>query len=390
MKKIISTVLAVLAFLPACASAKCSDWAADEIEYAGDVGIIYASDTEQDYTEAISREGFCELIYNMINVSTDEAIKVDIDKCAFTDTENGRVRVLCAMGIINGKSDTEFAPNDLLTREEAATIVVRTVNRIKPLPVTEMWHEFADIKEISDWAMDSVQTVCNMDFMAGVGDNRFAPKDTYMAEQAIVTLTRVYDAWRIIGGKDAPTDIYVSDKAYKYNTPLGVIESDTDYNSFINFAIEANAYIDLVQDTSRFDETWYVTEEKVKALTNQTTSMYISFDDFAELLGGEWKLNRNNFEFTYDEAKTISMHKHTENIESITDWPNKYGKVDAVIFNDMSTITVNGVETEIKAMWGGKVFNSNIVMYNETLYIPVQMVAELIGYDIASLVVAGE
>lgn len=390
MKRIVSVILSALIALPACAMAKSSDWAADEIEHAREVGIIEVSDTEQDYTVAISREGFCELIYNMINVSTDEAIKVDIDKCAFTDTENGRVRVLYAMGIINGKSDTEFAPNDLLTREEAATIVVRTVNRIKPLAVTQMWHEFDDIADVSDWAMNSVQTVCNMDFMAGVGDNKFAPKDIYTAEQAIVTVTRVYDAWRIIGGKDAPTDIYVHDKAYKYNTPLGIIESDVDYNSYINFAISANAYIELIEDTGRFDETWYISDKKVRALTNQTTSMYITFDDFAELLGGEWKLNGNKFEFKYDKEKTLNIHKHPGQVDSITDWPNKYGKVDVMIFTDITTITVNGTETAIKGMWGGKVFNSHIVMYENTLYIPVQMVAELIGYDIAALVVASE
>lgn len=389
MKKIISVIATILIALPVCASAKSSDWAEDEINHACEVGIIEVSDTERDYTVAITREGFCELIYNMVNVSV-EAIKVNADEYPFTDTENKKVKALYNMGIINGKSDTEFAPHDLLTREEAATIVVRTVNRVKPLPVTEMWFEFADLKDISDWAMNSVQTVCNMDVMAGVGDNRFAPKETYTAEQAVVTLTRVYDAWRIIGGEDAPTDIYVSDKAYTYDTPLGVIESDTDYNSFINFAIEANAYIDLVQDTSRFDDTWYVTDKKVEALTNQTTSMYITFDDFAELLGGEWKLDGNRFEFTYDKEKSIAMRKQPQKFDSITDWPNKYGKVDAVIFNDISTITVNGEETEIKGMWGGKVFNSNIVMYNGTLYIPVQMVAELIGYDIASLVVVSE
>lgn len=389
MKKIISVVLAVLVALPACAFAKSSDWASDEIKHASEVGIIEASDDERDYTVAITREGFCELIYNMIIVSV-EAIKVNADECPFTDTENTKVIALYNMGIINGKSDTEFAPNDLLTREEAATIVVRTVNRINFLPVTQMWHEFADIKDISDWAMDSVQTVCNMDFMAGVGENKFAPKDIYTIEQAIVTLTRVYDAWHIIGLKDAPTDIFVSDKAYKYNTPLGVIESDIDYNSYINFAISANAYIELIEDTGRFNETWYISDKKVRALTNQTTSMYITFDDFAELLGGEWKLNEGRFEFTYDKEKSITMRKQPQQLDSISDWPNKYGKVDAMIFTDITSITVNGTETAIKGMWGGKVFNSHIVMYEDVLYIPVQMVAELIGYDIAALVVASE
>ncbi|UKI36790.1 MAG: S-layer homology domain-containing protein [Clostridiales bacterium] len=33
------------------------------------------------------------------------------------------------MGIIKGKSETEFAPNDSLTREEAAAILCRLINK---------------------------------------------------------------------------------------------------------------------------------------------------------------------------------------------------------------------------------------------------------------------
>lgn len=117
------------------------------------------------------------------------------------------------MGIINGKSDTEFAPDDLLTREEAAVILNRMVNKTIPVPVTEMYFVFDDEAGISDWASDSIQIMCNMNVMNGVGKNTFAPKDTYTTEQAIATIVRVYAAQSantgIIGGADAPTEIYV-------------------------------------------------------------------------------------------------------------------------------------------------------------------------------------
>ena len=82
------------------------------------------------------------------------------------------------MDIIKGKSETEFAPNDSLTREEAAT---------------EIYFDFADGAQISDWAINNVQVICNMGIMQGVGDNRFAPKDLYTTEQAIATLVRIYN-----------------------------------------------------------------------------------------------------------------------------------------------------------------------------------------------------
>ena len=62
-----------------------------------------------------------------------------------------------------------------------------------PLPSTEMWFEYDDIREVSEWASDSIQIISNLGFMNGVGNNKFAPKETYTTEQAIVTLVRVYN-----------------------------------------------------------------------------------------------------------------------------------------------------------------------------------------------------
>ena len=51
----------------------------------------------------------------------------------------------------------------------------------------------------------------------------------------------------------------------------------------------------------------------------------------------------------------------------------------------MTTITVNGEETELLSSSGGRVHAGSICMYNGTLYISVQMVAYLMGCDIAVL-----
>ncbi|MCH5188451.1 MAG: S-layer homology domain-containing protein, partial [Oscillospiraceae bacterium] len=89
--------------------------------------------------------------------------------------------------------------NDYLTREEAATIIIRMINKVMPMPATEMWFEYDDIDEISEWASDSIQTISNLGFMNGVGNNKFAPKDTYTTEQAIATLVRVYEGAEAAG-----------------------------------------------------------------------------------------------------------------------------------------------------------------------------------------------
>ena len=219
-----------------------SDWAKDSVIKATDLEILEPG-KEYNFAKAITREEFCELIYNYCgNVL---GMLATSDGKRFSDTDNPKIEVLAGMSIINGKTATEFAPNDLLTREEAAVILSRMVNKTIPVPVTEMYFIFDDEASISNWASDSIQVMCNMGVMNGVGNNKFAPKETYTTEQAIAKIVRVYAAQSsnsaIVGGADAPTEIIVTDtinindfyvdEAIKLIVESGKFASDKDFIS---------------------------------------------------------------------------------------------------------------------------------------------------------------
>lgn len=239
-----------------------SEWAAKDIDYAVAVGITEAN-KDYLYKENITREEFCELIYNLIVLASDEITAPITD--SFTDTKNDKILMLNGLGIINGKSATEFAPNDYLTREEAATIIVRMVNKVFPMAATEMWFEYDDIDEVSEWASDSIQTISNLGFMNGVGNNNFAPKATYTTEQAIVTLVRVLDSAGasglldentsigIIGGADGPTSIIVGDNTVN-------VDKQQEYNNF---------YAEVKKNTKKVDD-FYI-DEAIKLTTESGT-----------------------------------------------------------------------------------------------------------------------
>lgn len=201
-----------------------SPWAEDEVEKARETGITDVNNN-YDYVKSITREDFCELIYNYYTLISDTPTATKV-KNSFTDTDNEHVAVLKAVDIINGKSETEFAPNDLLTREEAATIIFRLIKTVHPdSAATELWYEFADSGDISDWAVDSIQRICNMGIMKGMGDNKFAPKENFTTEQAVATLVRCYENFNrseIIGGANGETDIVVTDLSFadKLNTQM--------------------------------------------------------------------------------------------------------------------------------------------------------------------------
>ena len=209
-----------------------SDWAKSDIEKAIALNIINVGGN-YNFPAPITREEFCELIYNYCYNVIKEVDTITGEN-KFTDTTNSKIIRLNAMGIINGKSETEFAPNDLLTREEAAAILNRMVNKTIPVPVTEMYFNFDDEANISDWASNSIQVMCNMGVMNGVGENKFAPQDTYTTEQAIVTIVRVYAAQSantgIIGGADGPTSIIVGENPTVIggaDKPTKIVVTDT-------------------------------------------------------------------------------------------------------------------------------------------------------------------
>ena len=345
-------------------SCDCSDWAKSYIEKAIDISLLKGASVPV-YKENITRVQFCELIYDFIMI-TQNGISTPEYQNPFADTDNEKVVVLNAAEIIYGKSSTEFAPNDLLTREEAATILVRMINKFIPMAATEMYFDYDDSQDISGWAAESVQVMSNLGFMLGVGDNKFAPKDKYTAEQSITTLIKMYDA-----------------NTYEYVTPLGTVTSKTDCDGHINFAIEASARVDIIKDYKNFDETRYIIAGPFKAFTDEMWSLYITFDSFGKIFNGEWELADNVFSFTYDTTKEVSMEKYTPNGTTMEEWPNKTESTPVVHFSNISTILVNGEEKEIKTSTGGKVYNGHIMMYNNELYIPVQMVAELLDCDIA-------
>ncbi len=369
MKKLISAVISFIMLFSVSAFAedvKISDWAEESVRKAHSLNIVEEG-RAYDYTAAITREEFCELVFNTI-IAVQGSVTTEEKPNVFTDTENSKVIALNRLGIISGKTDTEFFPDDALTREEAAAIIVRMINAVMPMAVHEVYFMYDDMDQVSDWAEDSVQIISNMGFMTGAGGNKFAPKDNYTVEQSMSSLVRIYES---------------VEKEFEYDTPLGKIVTDKNCDSHENFAIETQAKVVLTRDRSDINGTTVALKNPVNAFTNQTTAQYISFDSFAEIFGGEWKLNENKFEFTYDDSVIPETVEHTQETSNIDEWPNKTESIPVVYFSDINTIIVNGEETEIVGQYGGEVHQTSILMHNGILYIPVQMVSKLMGYDIA-------
>ena len=317
-----------------------SDWAVSDVKKAEALNITEKGKVYR-YRISITREEFCELIYNYCYNVIKEVDTVTGEN-KFTDTTNSKIIRLNAMGIINGKTETEFAPDDLLTREEAAVILNRMVNKTIPVPVTEMYFNFDDESSISGWASDSIQVMCNMGVMNGVGNNKFAPKETYTTEQAIATIVRVYEAQSsnsaIIGGADAPTEIVVTDtidvndfyvdEAIKLITESGKLAGDKDFISLYTTNDEMTEKV-LALGTVDFNkpkDIYFLSADREQIIANIEALAKAEGVDFSEM-GDVWVehiLKKFNFSTL---ASLINSSYGAENLAALTILTNSRGYI---------------------------------------------------------------
>ena len=145
-----------------------------------------------DYTKPIKRDEFARLIYFSVKQMSDtmntKVILNDV-KPLFTDTDDVCIGALSNAGIITGRSDECFSPNDFLTREEAAAVIGRTFDLFGFKRLNKITN-FADKSNISPRAVSAVDSLCPYKIIIGTDNGNFLPKSTITGEQAAIITQR--------------------------------------------------------------------------------------------------------------------------------------------------------------------------------------------------------
>ena len=216
-------------------------WAVEEVGKAANHYLI-PSEISNRYTAPITRDHFMLLINSLFlsktaqdgpnrgmglidfaarkNLSVYDCPFEDVNNRYFGDSSHDYVVAANKLGILNGKSDTVFDPNGLLTRQEAATILYRTA---KVLGVDFSYSEssYGDSGSVADWAIEGIGYVTTKGIMNGTGNNMFEPQGTYTYQQAYITVYRMLIA---MSGQRADSDAAESDgNALPMSTPFAVV-----------------------------------------------------------------------------------------------------------------------------------------------------------------------
>ncbi|WP_053783673.1 S-layer homology domain-containing protein [Paenibacillus xylanivorans] len=134
----------------------------------------------------VTRAEFTALLIHALGLN--EAGDVD-----FTDVDMNAwyakpVSIAYKSGIVSGKSTAKFEPDAQITREEV-TVMLMKAYRLKNDKMTTLTSDpaFADMNDVSSWAVASVREAANLGLVQGQSKGKFVPKDlTSRAEAAQV------------------------------------------------------------------------------------------------------------------------------------------------------------------------------------------------------------
>ena len=92
-------------------------------------------------------------------------------------------------GYINGRSDTTFAPQDKITRQEVAVILTNIKNN-KDTNYDKI-NKFTDGYKTSEWAKSSVEGAIEAGYLSGDGKGLLNPTSNITRAEAVTMLSRL-------------------------------------------------------------------------------------------------------------------------------------------------------------------------------------------------------
>ncbi len=169
----------------------CSDWATEELNKSNEAGLIPTIFDSQDLTTSITRLEFAHVAVKLFEKLTNQKVE-PYDYNPFVDTSDEEVLKAYGIGITAGTGEDTFDPDVLITREQMATMMTRTLSYagVDTYVDLENVAKFADDEEMQDWGKDSIYFMSSVEIIKGIGDNKFGVTGNATREQALLISVR--------------------------------------------------------------------------------------------------------------------------------------------------------------------------------------------------------
>lgn len=169
-----------------------------EVVSAIDARLI-PNELRKSYDAPITRREFCTMIAAFLQ--RQDAVADSPLSVSFSDCSDASVRTAATYGIVNGYNDGTFRPNNTLSRQEAATMLMRLAKCVGMSQPNGQSLDFSEYAAMQDWAKEGVRfisacqdPISEKRVMNGTGARTFSPLSSYTREQSAMTMIRLYRA----------------------------------------------------------------------------------------------------------------------------------------------------------------------------------------------------
>lgn len=171
------------------------DWAKESIEALAAKGVINGKgDGKFAPDDSVTREEFVKIIIGAFDLLNDDA------KADFGDVDASRwsyafIATANELGIVTGDG-ASFNPTGAMSRQDMAVVIYRTAEKLG-LELLGNVEDFADSAEFADYAKDAIKALTASGVVNGMGDGTFSPKTTVTRAQAAKV---IYGLMKLVGG----------------------------------------------------------------------------------------------------------------------------------------------------------------------------------------------
>lgn len=168
-------------------------WAKTSINYMYSLGVVSGkSDTQFAPNDSVTREEFAVMVVRAFGFGTGDVNALnfyDVDKNSWYAPYLAKAY---EKGIITGIDENNFGIGQNITREQIAAILQRAVEKTdKDLVAVKQRIGFVDFDQISSYAYDAVRNLAMAEVINGTGNDKFSPKKNATRAEAVVMLCRL-------------------------------------------------------------------------------------------------------------------------------------------------------------------------------------------------------
>lgn len=156
-------------------------WARESIEELAKTGVINGKgDKKFAPNDFVTREEFVKMVVLAFNVTAND------ENCSFSDVSDDAwykeyIAKAAGSGLVNGRGDGTFGVGESITRQDIAVILW---NGIKSKAESKSAAEFIDNDDVSDYAKEAVNAMRYLNIIDGYDDNTFRPNNAATRAEA--------------------------------------------------------------------------------------------------------------------------------------------------------------------------------------------------------------